>query len=388
MAKSNKVLGKVLIGAAAVALVAIVIGFVGLLSLSTKTAVETEFFTVRFSYNKGLVSTQAVAKDGIAVDPYFVRSDVAHRGLDYKFAGWSLDGENVVNLAETKITGDTNFYAIFDFDGFIDKTWLGAPAKLDAQNIWQYNGKVYYSKGTTQYVLNGTLWQTMPWSGLDDFDGQNVWQYTDDSGYTHVYYSNGDTNQYRLDGTNWVAHTWDYGYNIYGKNIWQYDGKIYSSYYDGGNYTNQYVLNGNAWDDMNWSGVFTTIVVGRPISYFNGDCIWQHDGKVYYSNGDRQAVLDGTEWKNMTWQGADYLDAYSIWENNGEVYYSGQDQTHTGTKHYVLRGDTWEEITWDGNGFYGIGIWYYNGHTYYSYSFANTSVQGELLRDSFCPDKQ
>ena len=55
--------------------------------------------------------------------------------------------------------------------------------------MWTDGTNVYYSEGTKQYQFDKTLgsWIEKRWTGLGDFNGENVW--TDG---TNVYYSEGD----------------------------------------------------------------------------------------------------------------------------------------------------------------------------------------------------
>ena len=105
------------------------------------------------------------------------------------------------------------------------ETLITGPTSLDPANIWSDGGNIYYSSGTSQFVLDKTahVWRKKTWSGITSFSGQYIW--TD--GET-CYYST-DSTQYVLNkelslwyATSWTGITsfsrakiWDDGESIY-----------------------------------------------------------------------------------------------------------------------------------------------------------------------------
>lgn len=77
------------------------------------------------------------------------------------------------------------------------KTWYGL-SSFYGEDVWRdvKTGRIFYSRGTTQYMLDESTstWTQWTWKGLTDFYGRYVW--TDGN---RMFYSNGDSNQYVLN---------------------------------------------------------------------------------------------------------------------------------------------------------------------------------------------
>ena len=77
------------------------------------------------------------------------------------------------------------------------KQWSGSPAYLGGNNIWSEGDNIYYSSGSTHYVLDKSTstWSTKTWNGLTKFYGNYIWSDGD-----NIYYSSqSDNKQYVLD---------------------------------------------------------------------------------------------------------------------------------------------------------------------------------------------
>ena len=73
------------------------------------------------------------------------------------------------------------------------KTWNGLN-KPDGKLVWTDGTGIYYSSGTSQYVLDKSTstWSAKTWNGLSNFDGNRIWR-----DGTNIYFSNG-SDQYVL----------------------------------------------------------------------------------------------------------------------------------------------------------------------------------------------
>ena len=193
---------------------------------------------------------------------------------------------------------------------------------VDYEFVWSDGDNLYYSKNSTQWVLNGDTWVEKTWNGLSSFSGLDIW--TDG---TNIYYSN-YYDHYVLDGDTWVSKEWEGIYDFSGRNIWS-DGKnIYHSYVIA-----HHVLHGNTWVEA---------VFNCP-DRISGLDIWTDGTNIYYSNYSKQYVLNGDTWVEKTWNGLSVVEeSRFVWSDGENTYYS------SGRNQYVLNGDTWVEKTWNG----------------------------------------
>lgn len=140
------------------------------------------------------------------------------------------------------------------------------------------NNTVYFCKDGVNKVLvydNSTYsLQDFTFSGLNNIDGAQVWSCGD-----NIYYSNGST-QYVLDTQTmtWTHKDWNGRTNFYGSEIWNYNLNYFYS-----NGSTQYVLDieTNTWSLMSWNG----------LSDFHGMYIWNDTNNYYISNNSFQYSL-------------------------------------------------------------------------------------------------
>ncbi len=156
----------------------------------------------------------------------------------------------------------------------------------------------------------------------------------------------------------WLVESFGGLASFNGNYIWT-DGE--NTYYS--NYDKQYILNKqtNFWEKITWTGL-TSLVEGRYI--------WTDGENTYYSNGSSHYVLkDDNTWEKMTWQGNSSFYGYYVWSNGVNVYLGNE---------YVLNGNTWEPINWVNavNNMIRDDIWT-DGEKYY-YSDRDSSTHYEI----------
>jgi len=208
--------------------------------------------------------------------------------------------------------------------------------------VWTDGDNVYYSSGTTQYVLDKdtSIWHIKTWTGMTNFHASSIW--TDGE---NIYYSSGSTH-YVLDKatSTWSVKTWT-GLTSFASNkhIWTDGENIYYSYG-----SNQYVLDKttSTWNTKTWSG----------LTDFNGSEVWMDGENIYYSRSSTQYVLDKSTstWNAKTWTGISPSYGSDIWIDGENIYYS------SGSTQRVLdkTTSTWSKKTWTGlTNFYGTDVW-------------------------------
>lgn len=390
MAKAGKIFGKIGLGLLIAAVAAVAGGMITLLTLSAKTVVEivkeeVKFHTVRFSYDNNVISTQAVVDGKTPVAPYLPSTVTDHNGYEYEFAGWTNDGETIVDPNTITVTENANYAALFKFSGYVatgamPTEYVGTYTvpennqKVTGDGVWQYTDAdgvehVFYSNNTYQYKLadDGVTWESQTWTGLTSFNCENVWQYNG-----NVYYSDGAQYKLNADENKWESITWKGLSNFQGKYIWQYKGDVYYSTYNSSDYydVSQYKLSD---DGETW----TKIQAWRN-TRFHGNQIWHYtdaDGVEHVcrsdnsNSGNRKLDDDGETWI-LVFSGAS-INATGIWQHNGNVYYNGFKLSFSD--------ETVESQTWAGKLFniQGKYIWQHDGNVYYS----NGSSQYKLADD-------
>ena len=210
--------------------------------------------------------------------------------------------------------GDLWFQTIHNW---LAKTWAGLTSFVGT-NIWTDGDNIYYSAGSTQYVLNKdtSTWTPKVWNGFTSPNGANVWTDGD-----NIYYSTGST-QYVLnkDTSTWIEKTWAGLTSLSGIFIWTDGDNIY---YSAG--STQYVLNKDTstWTPKVWNG-FTS-----P----NGANVWTDGDNIYYSASSTQYVLnkDTSTWIEKTWAGLTSFVGTNIWTDGDNIYYSND------TDQYILQ---------------------------------------------------
>ena len=269
---------------------------------------------------------------------------------------WTIDAQNeTLVLNQVAVDNATSIVRNVEYGtGWGAKTWTGLTS-FYGSGIWTDGENIYYSNGTTQYVLNKSTstWSAKTWSGLTSFYGYNIW--TDG---TNIYCSNtesayGTVGNYVLDKSTstWSAKSWSVLTSFDGYAIWTDGEDIY--YSNGGM---NYVLNKSTstWSVKLWDGLT-----------FYGNNIWTDGENIYYSMGSFQYVLDKSTstWSTKTWSGLTDFEGYYIWTDGENIYYSyGSDQ-------YVLNKSTstWSTKSWTGlTSFQGNNIWTDGENIYYS----------------------
>lgn len=207
-------------------------------------------------------------------------------------------------------------------------TYIGSGNYAYGYYMWTVDGNVYFSNGSTQYVLDKSTstWRAKTWTGLTSFYGSHVW-----SDGTDVYYSM-DSDQYVLNKSTstWSRKTWTGLDSIRGSSIWRMGDAIYT-YSSTDN--KQYQLDKTT----------STWVKGSYATGVNGGYVWTDGKYYYYSNGSTQYVYDDTyfsKWKAKTWNGdlTSFNGAY-VWSDGNNVFYSYNGQN------YIYIRDRWHQLS-------------------------------------------
>ena len=246
-------------------------------------------------------------------------------------------------------TGSKKIDKEYDTNDWLAKTWTGL-TEFNGEYVWTDGENIYYSYGTTKYVLDKltSTWSVKSWTGLTSIYGNYIWTDGD-----NIYYSTG-LSQYVLDKSTstWSTKSWTGLTNFNGSRIWTDGENIYYSYN-----LDQYILNKSTstWSTKSWTGL-TTI---------NGQHIWTDGDNIYYSNGSNQYVLNKTmsTWSAKTWTGLTNFNGNNIWTDGENIYYSN------GSTQYVLNKSTstWSAKTWTGlTSLYGSYTWTDGENIYHS----------------------
>ena len=161
----------------------------------------------------------------------------------------TLIGENMWNDGNTDYSDDT-YYHILENDTWGIAVWIkpdGGGTPDYGKQVWKDSlGHIYYSNGTYQCLIepsnppqgspSGT-WYTKTWYGLTSFYGEDVWR---DVKTGRIFYSNGTTQYILNESTStWSPWTWQGLKNYYGRYVWTDGNRMFYSNGD----SNQYVLN-------------------------------------------------------------------------------------------------------------------------------------------------
>ena len=238
-----------------------------------------------------------------------------------------------------------------EYTRYIRKAWSGLTS-FRGSYIWSDGNDIYYSRGTTQKILNKatSTWSDKTWSGghYSGFDGNKIWSDGND-----IYYSNG-TKQYVLDKatSTWSAKTWNGLTSFDGDVIWS-DGQ--NIYYSNGSTQKILDITTSTWSNKTWNG----------LTSFYGHNIWSDGNDIYYSDGTTQKVLNKatSTWSDKIWSGLDSFYGNYVWKYGTYIYYSYK------YSHYVLNKatSTWSTKAWNYNLYYGDQIWSDDSELYYSY---------------------
>ena len=240
-------------------------------------------------------------------------------------------------------------YQAKDTLGWASKAWTGLTS-LSGTNVWTDGENIYYSSGSSQYVLNKaiSIWLEKVWTGLTSFNGSNVW--TDGE---HTYYSN-ESSQYVLDKatSTWSEKVWTGLTSFNGSNVWT-DGD--NTYYSSG--SSHFVLDkaNSAWTEKVWTG----------LTSFAGYYVWTDGTDFYYSYNTTQYVLDkaNSAWTEKVWTGLTSFNGSNVWTDGENIYYSCE------SSHFVLdkANSTWARKVWIGPTLFdGKYVWTDGENTYYS----------------------
>lgn len=151
----------------------------------------------------------------------------------------------------------------------------GLPASFEGSNFWNDGEDDYYSQSNNQYIFNKTTqrWTSKSWSGLSGFSAYHVWT---NGTYVYCLYQ---SKQYRLNKS---TSTWSqvptYGTKNYnGTRTFKYGGDIYllenASPYE------MYKLNNAGASSVSWTKVD---FANHPTygSSIRGDYMWSLNGRV------------------------------------------------------------------------------------------------------------
>ena len=172
------------------------------------TASYTYKYDVTFKVDDATHNSQIIASGNFATEP----TEPTKTG--YTFKGWSLDGQNIVNLNSTPITSTTTFIAIFEINTYTVTFDTGDTNTTTTQQVtynsspsepanptkigyefeyWTLNKEdmvnvtdIAITDNTTFYaVFSYYDFVATTWNGLENLNGSYVWTAND-----NVYYSN------------------------------------------------------------------------------------------------------------------------------------------------------------------------------------------------------
>lgn len=229
------------------------------------------------------------------------------------------------NVIWNKVTYFTNLYANTTYNyvplseeidaankSTSSKTWNGL-SSFDGNYIWSDGTNIYYSGGSTQYVLDvsTSTWTAKTWNGLATFDGTNVW-YDGTNFHCDV-----ATTHYILDlsTSTWSVQTWNgFTGNFTGKNVWS-DGT--NIYLDSGS-TVHYVLDvsTSTWVAHTWNGLSS--VSGGGMCKINNDIYYISSGKGYKL--DVSTSTFGPEITVTGWNAAS-ANGDALWFDGTDYYF-------------------------------------------------------------------
>ena len=313
---------------------------------TTYQAIFTKLYTVTFMVDDVTFCSQQVRNGNYAELP----SNPTKKG--YEFNGWSIDGINIIsNISNITVTSDKIYIAIFtslELNTIITKSWNGL-SNFSGQWVWNDGTNIYYSAGSSQYVLDKltSTWKPKTWYGLTNIYGYNVWT----NGVDYFYSS---TNKhYILDKatSTWNKITWS-GYTSFtGTDVWTDGINYYVS-----NWSSQYVIDFENYTliPKTWNG-YNELVA---------QTIWTDGENIYFSRSYQMVLnVETSTWSEVNWNGLESPTGSYIWSDGVNIYYSDN------SKQYILNTETktWVEKTWAGDYmFSGTNIWTDGENWYYS----------------------
>ena len=315
-------------------------------------------FEVKFMVDDEVVDSQFVIENNFASLP----EEPTKSGVEFK--GWSLNGEDIIDISKTVITEDTTFIAVFTKFYKFEPIEFTGEASLLSDYIWNDGENVYYSNNDSQFVLDQetNIWTKKQWKGLENFSSWFIW-----SDGVDFYYSY-DRENYVLNKSAgaWIKKTWNGLTDINGRDVWSDGINIYCE----GEIGSYYVLNRetDTWVRKVWSGI-------SSLSFAD---LWFADGYVYCSSWGNYYKLNVLEdrWEKINMvEPCSNFDCSNIWNDGPDAYF--------GSYKFNSSTNTWDEITWNGIVIDGLSpedisnlIGFYIWHNANGDMFLNLSFMG------------
>ena len=346
----------------------------GKLYKNTSTAVPSSVYTSSsYTDDDAIYATRYSSRGTTTIVEYLPHRVVISTGGSVTWNDGTISSINGDNLWTD---GNQIFYSSGSTQYVLspDKKTFNSTSSSDltAKYIWSDGTHIYYSYGSNQYVLDKSTntWISKVWNGLQSFNGDNVW--TDG---THIYYSRSkigiskscrkykyatmlNEKHYILNtNTNtWELKVWNGFTDFNGKDIWTDGSNIYCSHV-----SKHYILNTltDTWDIQTWtglnytSGMLSVLLVGRMgIDFTNNNLCQYVDGHKYTRNGNSWSTSSSA------------VPAYpctEIWCTDNFMYCSSGVQLNPISK-------TWLSKTWTGDllSFDGAYIWSDGSNIFYS----------------------
>ena len=281
------------------------------------TASYTYKYDVTFKVDEQTHNSQIIASGNFASEP------TEPTKIGYTFKGWSLDGQNIVNLNSTPITSTTTFIAIFEINTYTVTFDTGDTNTTTTQQV-NYNSSPVEPTVPTKDGYEFEYWT------LNKEDMVNVTDIaiTENTIFYAVY-----------SYYDFVATTWSGLENLNGRYVWTANDNVYYS-----NSSNQYILNKetNTWSSISWTILDTVIT-------FNLSNVWTDNVNYYYTAGTNTYKINFETFeleKISSSTGISNFNADYVWTDGINTYYSSGFSNH-----YVLNKETftWEAKTWNGN---------------------------------------
>lgn len=274
-------------------------------------------YDVTFKVEEQTHNSQIIASGNFASEP------TAPTKTGYTFKGWSLDGQNIVNLNSTPITATTTFIAIFEINTYTVTFDTGDTNTTTTQQV-TYNSSP--SEPATP-IKDGYEFEY--WT----LNKENMVNVTD------IAITDNTTFYAVFSYYDFVATTWNGLENLNGRYVWTANDNVYYS-----NSTNQYVLNKetNTWSSISWT-ILDTVTI------FDSSNVWTDNLNYYYTAGINTYKINFETFeleKISSSTGISNFRATDVWTDGINTYYS-----RGYSNHYVLNKETftWEAKTWNGN---------------------------------------
>lgn len=276
-------------------------------------------YSVSFVSNDNTISTQTITSGAFATAPTLAIKD------GYAFDGWSVDNENIVNVAEYPIVSNTVFLAKTHEKTFSDFTWneLSGDDCVYGKFVWTDGADVYLHMRSSgnNYILDklNNTWGSVSISNCpSSLCGQYVW--TDG---VDTYYSNNSSHM-RFDKQNsrWVYQSFTGLTSFYAENVWTDGVNIYYS----NNTTDNYKFNKatKSWSKVTFNG----------LAKFYGQYVWTDGVNIYYDYSYTHKILDPS---TLTW--SDYTLLFEEGVKDSLCY--GSAVFFDGTSYYFVSSNSY-----------------------------------------------